>query len=210
MAESHGGVSGGHYVGKETVHNNFQAKLWCPMVHMDTRKYCRNCDKCQIMGKPSRCDEIPLGTQITLQAFDKWEVDFVGPIIPPGKQTGARYIIATTNYLTIWVEVAPVKDCNVATVAHFLFENVVTIFGCPKILISDQGTHFVNKLIVELTADLETQHMKTTPYDPQANVTVEAFNKILENALTKVCKVHRDDWDQKILAIVWAYRTTCK
>ena len=54
------------------------------------------------------------------------------------------------------------------------------------------------------------KHKKRTPYHSQANVTIEAFNKILETTLTKVCNANHDEWDLKILAVLWAYRTTCK
>ena len=54
------------------------------------------------------------------------------------------------------------------------------------------------------------QQKKSTLFHPQPNGTVEAFNKVLEHALTKVCNASRDDWDLKILAILWAYQTTYK
>ena len=92
--------------------------------------------------------------QVTLQSFDKWAVDFVGPINPLGKRTGARYIITTTDYLTRWEEAAPVVDCTVVTAAKFIFENIVTQFGCPRILMSDQGSHFINRTVRALFEEL--------------------------------------------------------
>ena len=56
-----------------------------------------------------------MNPQVTLQAFDKWVVDFVGPINPLGKKIGSRHIIIATDYLTRWVEAKTVKDCSTAT-----------------------------------------------------------------------------------------------
>jgi hypothetical protein len=68
------------------------------------------------------------------------------------------------EYLTRWVEATPVKHCSAETATHFLFEQVITRFGCPRILVSEQGTHFIKNTIKFMTGEFEFHHKKRTPF----------------------------------------------
>lgn len=156
--EAHGGVVGGHYGGKATTQKVLRARLWWPTLHKDAEAYCRACDVCKRTSRPSRRVELSLIPHVTLQSFDKWAIDFVGPIQPLGKKPGAQYIITMKEYLTKWAEAQPVKDCIGMTKTNFIFEYVLLRFGCPKILMSDRGTHFLNETISMLTDEFQMYH----------------------------------------------------
>ena len=75
---------------------------------------------------------------------------------------------------------------------------------------SDQGSHFINDTIKVLTQEFMILHRKSTTYYPQANGQAESTNKVIKIALTKMVNANRTDWDTKLHATLWAYRTAYK
>ena len=78
---------------------------------------------------------MPLQPQVALEPFNKWGVDFIGPIDPPSGQR--KYIIVCSNYLTKWVETKVVKAVTKDKVVEFLRENNFYKFGYPREIVPD-------------------------------------------------------------------------
>eukprot|EP00253_Pinus_taeda_P025310 PITA_25310 len=134
----HDGPCGGHFAAKRTAFKILQAGYYWPTLRQDVRIYISQCDRCQRMGKRTPRDEMPLQPQVTFEPFEKWGIDFVGPINPPSKQRS--YIIVCTNYLTKWAETKAIKAAIEEKVAEFLRENIFYKFGYPRELVTDQGS----------------------------------------------------------------------
>ena len=142
--------------------------------------------------------------------FEICTIEFIGTFPVPAKRTGARYIITAVEYVTKWGEEEPVESYSSEVAAKFIYENIITRFGCPLTLISDQGLHFINKTIASLTEQFKIEHRRSTTYHPQSNGVIEAFNKTLTRGLTKIYNVDKDERDEKIPTVLWVYRITYK
>jgi len=59
--------------------------------------------------------------------------------------------LVAIDYATKWAEAIATRNDDAKTVARFLYENIILHFECPRELISDRGTHFLNDTIEELT-----------------------------------------------------------
>ena len=132
-------------------------------------------------------------------------IDIVGPLSVT--TTGNQYIIVATEYLTKWPEARALKDTKATTVAKFIYEEIICRHGCPKVLLSDQGTPFCNELVDSLCQLMQIRHRLSSAYHPQTNGLTERFNKTLCTTLAKYVSDYGDTWDNFLNAALFAYRT---
>lgn len=209
LSACHDSACGGHFSGQLTGQKVLRAGYFWPTLFQDAHKYVRKCDACQRFARNDLHMQLPLHISLPLVPFEKWGIDYVGEIHPHSSR-GMAYIIVATEYLTKWVEAKAVRSNDAKNAAVFLFENVITRFGVPKILVSDRGTHFLNEVIEAMTERFQIDHRKTTPYHPQTNGQTERVNQTLGTILRKTVRDSKRDWDVKLPAALWAYRTTYK
>lgn len=90
---------------------------------------------------------------MSIMAFSKWGIDFLGPIKTLTKGTHLEYIIvATIDYLTKWVKARATSKNNARSIEKF--ECVFMPDGLPiEIVSDDQGKHFLNEVIEHLLHD---------------------------------------------------------
>lgn len=208
LEEFHDSACGGHFAGQSTAQKILLAGYWWPYIFKDSHKYAQECDICQRVGRGENRKRSLIPVMAVLP-FEKWGLDFVGPITPSSR-VGRKYIIVATDYFTKWAEARATRRDGAKEVAVFLMEQVVCRFGAPREIVTDRGTHFINEVIEELTEQLSIIHRRTTPYNPQANGQAESTNKVLCAILRKTVSAHARDWDQKLTATLWAYNLTYK
>ena len=87
----------------------------------------------------------------------------------------------------------------------FLHKNIFTQFGTPRAIVSDEGTHFCNKLFNNLLAKYRVRHKVALTYHSQTNGQAEVSNREVKQILEKTMNVNRKDWVRKLDDSLWAY-----
>ncbi|XP_075079882.1 uncharacterized protein LOC142165164 [Nicotiana tabacum] len=131
----------------------------------------------------------------------------MGPFV---NSYGNKYILATVDYVSKYVEVVALPTNDPKGVLDFLKKNIFTHFGTPRAILSDGGTHFCNRAFARLLEKYGVRHKVTTPYHPQSSGQVEVSNREIKSVLTKTVNATRTDWAKKLDDALWAYRTAFK
>ena len=112
---------------------------------------------------------------------------------------GNHYIFVAVDYVSKWVEAIPCKTNDNKVVIKFLKENIFSLFGTPRAIISDNGTHFCNRSFEALMRKYAITHKLSTPYHPQTSGHVEVSNGQVKLILERTVNQNWKDWSFKLV-----------
>uniref|UniRef100_A0A2N9I7D6 Integrase catalytic domain-containing protein n=1 Tax=Fagus sylvatica TaxID=28930 RepID=A0A2N9I7D6_FAGSY len=208
MKEAHSGECGEHQGKKRLYQLLLTLGYYWPTMKRDTADFVKACHTCQMQANLIHTHPTNLQNMATPWPFHTWGLDLIGPINPPSG--GYIWILAATEYFTKWVEAIPLRKATGAAVANFIREHIITRFGIPHKIISDNGTPFVNKDVREVLGHYRIKHRRSTPYYPQGNGQAEATNRMLLRILSKMVFDYGKGWNSHLADVLWAYRGSPK
>ena len=77
-----------------------------------------------------------------------------------------KYLLVDTDYFTKWVEAEPLANIRDVYVKRFVWKNIVTQFGVPHVLISDNSLQFDSKMLRRYCGKLGITNRYSTPAYP--------------------------------------------
>ena len=182
----------GHF-GVDKTYQSLRRKYYWPNMFKELYDYISKCILCNERNlKKSRP---PLKTtEVPPYPWAKVNLDLSGPF--PLSLSGNKYIASFIDNLTGYPEAFAIPDKSAETMVSLLLNDVIPRIGCPLVLVTDNGTENVNKVMQETLKELKIHHVKTSVYHPQSNARVERYHRTLNAVLGKFLEGQKSNiWD---------------
>lgn len=171
-----------------------------------SKNFCRSCITCcrhnsQGNERPKR-GKFPEATY----PFQFMNMDFIElNTSGPGKY---KYCLTMICPFSKWVEIVPSKNNDALTVAKALCNRIIPQHGIPERIYSDNGPHFVNKLITHLSEHLNIELKNHCSYHPQSAGLIERTNGTIKLRLRKTMAETERTWVDCITLVETHMRIT--
>ena len=188
----------GHRGAQTTLRLARQRFFW-PFMSNDIEEKCQTCERC--VRRKTSPQKAPMASIQVSSPLELVCMDFLS-IEPDGK--GVKDVLVITDHFTKYAIAVPTKNQTAKVVAEALWDNLISIYGWPERLHSDQGRDFQSKVIVELCKIGNITKSRTTPYHPQGNP-VERYNRTLLSMLGTLHQYQKADWRKYVKPLTHAY-----
>ncbi|XP_065004152.1 uncharacterized protein LOC103981981 [Musa acuminata AAA Group] len=191
LAKVHEGICGEHIATRTLAYKILRQGYYWPTMSRDARIYVQRCGPCQRHARMPKQPMVPLSPIDCAWPFAQWGLDLLGPF--PLASGQRRYIIVDVDYFTKWTE-----------------KNIVTRFGLPEAIITDNGSQFTSARFQEFCASYGIQLRFSSVAHPQTNGLAEVTNRSILNGLKRRVSTTQSAWVDELPSILWSLRTTPK
>jgi len=205
MQLAHGGMTGGHFGRRRTL-AAVQSRAYWPCWRSDVEKFLRQCNPCARYHRGTVPRRAGLQPTLVGEPWERVSIDITGPHPRSSRQN--QYILTCVDHFSKWAEAIPLANHTATSVARALMTHIFSRFGAPLQLLSDRGSEFESQLFSQLMKWMEIDKLRTTAYQPSTNGAVERFHRTLNTMLGKVVSDTQRDWDEKLPAVMAAYRAS--
>eukprot|EP00253_Pinus_taeda_P034247 PITA_34247 len=163
--EFHKGYCGGHHYWKAIANKVLRAGYFWPTMFKDIYKKVATCHECQIFEGKRKLVPLPLVPIYVEAPFQQWGLDFIREIHPPSPGQH-RWILIATDYFTKWIEAVSTRQANDSVIISFLENNILSRFGCPMKIITDNAQAFKSKKMINFCHQYHITLGHSTAYYP--------------------------------------------
>lgn len=117
-----------------------------PNINKDIKDYVNNCFPCAQRKSTSRKDREMIPITAT-KPMEKVMIDITGPI--KECKNGYRYILGIVDVFSRFVMLIPMRNITSQAIMKVLENRWISLFGIPRILISDAANNLNSSLIME-------------------------------------------------------------
>jgi transposase InsO family protein len=194
------------HIGRDKMFDQMRSRYFWAGMYEDLSRWVNACLLCAKRKPPQPKNQGLLHPVQASSPFEIVAIDILGPLNKTKRNY--KYILVCIDLFTNWVEAGPLRTLEASETAEMVYRLIITRFGCPMKILTDQGTQFTSNLFKYFCEKLKITKLQASSRHPQTNGKVERFNRFIGNALAIGCNKQKNNWDDILDACLFAYRTT--
>ena len=185
------------HMGNTRTWKRARDNFWWPSMRQEIEKYILNCGECGLNKHVNNPNKAPASkTSIPGKPLDEMMLDFLGPF-QAARDHPFRYVLQMQDVFSRFIVFVPCTDCRAVTAAEALMGRWLCLFGMPKTIRSDRGTHFIAEVFEDLCTRVGIRQKLGSPEHAQSQGQVERQNQLL-NQVRCLCENDVDKWPEAL------------
>ena len=166
--------------------------------------YIQSCNRCQeIKGKRDMARTFHERIPKDFEPFETISIDFKSMPVSP---TSFRHLMVVTCSMTRFIVAVPLKTLDAPTVCEALIQKVLTVFGIPSVIITDQAATFTSQLVELLCSTLGIQQ-KLISVGNHGSLMAERQIRSIADLIKSNLNIYGKSWTQFVSTSVYTYNS---